>query len=188
MQKKGGKVPFKSREPEHKINESIRVTEVRLTGTHPTTGDKFKGEVMSTRDALKLADSLESDLILTSDKSNPPIVQICEYQKFLYDLKKRKKEQDSNAKKTEIKELRLGPNTDDHDLEFKTKHAISWLENGDKVKATLMFKGRMIMHKDRGEIVLLKLAAALDEYGIPEQLPKMEGKKMFMFFKPKPKK
>lgn len=177
------------RGPEHQINEHIRVPEVRLTGTHPNNHDeKFPGDIMKTSDALQLANSLDSDLILINDKAAPPIVQIAEYQKFLYNIKKRKKEQESNAKKTEIKELRLGPNTDEHDLAFKTKHAISWLDNGDKVKAVIFFKGRNIVHKDRGEVILLKLAEALTDHGTPESLPMMEGKKMYIFFKPKPKK
>lgn len=190
MRKKGGgrRPQQVNRGPEHKINELIRVPEVRLTGTNPVTDEKFQGDVMSTREALKIAGDLELDLIMINDKAAPPIVQIAEYQKFLYNLKKKKKEQESNTKKTEIKELRLGPNTDDHDLAFKTKHAENWLKNGDKVKATVFFKGRMIVHKDRGEIVLLKLAAALEEYAIVENMPKLEGKRMFMFLKPKPKK
>lgn len=146
------------------------------------------GDVMSTRDALKLATDMELDLILINDKAAPPIVQIAEYQKFVYNLRKKKKEQEANTKKTEIKELRLGPNTDEHDLAFKTKHAESWLKNGDKVKAIVFFKGRMIVHKDRGEIILLKLASALEDVAIVENMPKLEGKRMYMFLKPKPTK
>jgi len=190
MQKKGGRGSYQpKRGPEHQINEYIRVQEVRLTGTHPNNiEEKYPGDIMKTSEALRLARSLESDLILINDKADPPIVQIAEYQKFLYNMKKRKKEQEANTKKTEIKELRLGPNTDEHDLAFKTNHAIGWLANGDKVKAVILFKGRNIVHKDRGEVILLKLAEALAEHGIAEALPKMEGKRMYIFFKPKPKK
>jgi len=190
MRRKGGKrKPFKKRGPEHKINDQIRVPNVRLTGNRPDNPDEsFQGTVMPTKEAIELADSLDADLILINDKSSPAIVQICDYQKFLYNLKKRKKEQEANTKKTEIKELRLGPNTDDHDLEFKTKHAINWLNNGDKVKAIVFFRGRNIIHKDRGEIILLRLAAALEEYAVVENMPKLEGKRMHMFLKPKAKK
>lgn len=190
MRKKSGRGSYQpKRGPEHKINEHIRVQEVRLTGTHPDNHEeKFQGEVMETIEALRLAQSLESDLILINDKASPPIVQIADYQKFLYNLKKKKKEQENNTKKTEIKELRLGPNTDEHDLEFKTRHAASWLDNGDKVKAVVFFRGRNIVHKDRGEVILLKLAAALEEHGVAENMPKMEGKRMYIFFKPKSKK
>jgi translation initiation factor IF-3 len=190
MQKRGGRGSYQpKRGPEHKINEYIRVPEVRLTGNHPHNHEeKFSGEIMDTREALKLARDLEADLILINEKSGPPIAQIAEYQKFLYNIKKRKKEQESNTKKTEIKELRLGPNTDEHDLAFKTKNAITWLAKGDKVKAIVFFKGRNIIHKDRGEVVLLKLADALSEYAIPENMPKLDGKKMYIFFKPRPTK
>lgn len=177
----------RERGPQHKINEMIRFPEVRVTGTHPETEEKFPGEVMSTRDAQFLARDLGVDMILISEKANPPVVQLADYKKFLYDQKKRKKEQEQNQKKTEVKELRLGPNTDDHDLNFKTNHAINWLDNGDKVKAVVFFRGRTIVHKDRGELILMKLAEALKEHGIPENMPKMEGKRMYMFFKPKGK-
>lgn len=182
--------PFQVRknEPEHKINEFIRAHQVRVTGEHPSTGEKLPGDVMLTRDALSLANQLEVDMVLISETANPPVVRLIDYKKFLYDQKKKKKEMASNATKTEIKELRLGPNTDDHDLDFKSRHAANWLNNGDKVKAVIFFKGRNIMHKERGEIILLRLAEKLMECGLPEAMPQLEGKKMFMFIKPKPKK
>lgn len=176
--------PRRLRCPEHKINEFIGVPEVRVTGDNPETGEKFTGEIMTTQEAQRLADDLGSDLILINTKATPPIVRIQNYKKFLYEAKKRKKDMAANTKKTEIKELRLGPNTDEHDLKFKTNHAINWLSNGDKVKAVVFFKGRTIVHKDRGELILLKLAEKLEGHGMPENVPKLEGKRMYIFFKP----
>lgn len=180
--------PYKPKAPQHKINEMIRAHEVRVTGTHPATGEKFPGEVMDTREAQRLAHSLDTDLVMVSETADPPVVRICDYKKFLYEQKRRKKDQEQSSKRVEVKELRLGPTTDEHDLEFKSKHAINWLQNGDKVRAVVVFKGRMITHKEHGELVLAKLAQKLEEYGLPENLPTMEGKRMYMSFKPKPKK
>jgi translation initiation factor IF-3 len=177
--------PQRVQTPEHKLNEQIRSAEVRITGLNPATGEKFTGDVLNTRDALALAKSFECDMILITESANPPVVQIADYKKYLYEQKKHKKEKDANSKKIELKELRLTPNTDDHDLDFKTKHAISWLNKGDKVKAVVVFKGRMMSYKDRGELILLKLASNLADAGIPESMPILDGRKMFMIFKPK---
>lgn len=181
--------PFRPRqaEPEHKINEHVRCPQVRVTGENPSTGEKYPGTVMSTQQAQRMADELGVDLVLISETADPPVVRLIDYKKFLYDQKRRKKEMESNATKTEVKELRLGPNTDDHDIEFKARHATNWLSNGDKVKVVMQFKGRNIVHKDRGELLMLKMAEKLMEHGTPEGLPQMDGKKMFMYFKPKKK-
>jgi translation initiation factor IF-3 len=174
-------------EPEHKINENIRHPQVRVTGEHPVTGEKMPGLVMPTRQAMSMADELGVDLVMITESADPPVVRLVDYKKYLYDQKRRKKEMESNATKTEVKELRLGPNTDEHDIEFKARHAANWLSSGDKVKVVMQFKGRNIVHKDRGELLMLKMAEKLMEHGSPEGMPQMEGKKMFMYFKPKKK-
>lgn len=171
--------------PQHKLNGQIRYPQVRVTGTNPATGDKFPGEVMDVQNAQRTATDLGVDMILITEKANPPVVILADYKKYLYEQKKRKKEQEQNTKKVEIKELRLTPNTDEHDLDFKCRHATAWLEDGAKVKCVVFFKGRTIVYKDRGEKLLLELATKLEDVGTPEALPKMEGKRMFMFIKPK---
>ena len=125
------------------------------------------------------------DLVEISAKASPPVCKIIDYSKFKYDQKKKQKEIKAKASKTVIKEIRFGPNTDDHDFEFKLKHAINFLKDGAKVKAYVHFKGRTIVYKERGEILLLKFAQALEEYAKVEQLPKLEGKRMFLFLAPK---
>ena len=125
------------------------------------------------------------DLVEISAKATPPVCKIIDYSKFKYDQKKKQKEIKAKASKTVIKEIRFGPNTDDHDFEFKLKHAINFLKDGAKVKAYVHFKGRTIVYKERGEILLLKFAQALEEYAKVEQLPKLEGKRMFLFLAPK---
>lgn len=137
------------------------------------------------REALDVAEELQLDLVEISPNAEPPVCKIIDYQKFLYQQKKRQKEMQSNTQKVVIKEIRFGPNTDDHDYNFKLKHAIKFLEEGNKVKAFVFFKGRSIIYKEKGEILLLKLAQDLEEYGKIDQLPKLEGKKMQIIISPK---
>lgn len=128
------------------------------------------------------------DLVVISDKADPPIAKILDYKKFLYDQKKKQKEIKNKAQKVVVKEIRFGPNTDDHDYEFKKKHAVKFLEDGFKIKAFVFFRGRSILFKDKGEILLLKLATELEELGTVEQMPKLEGKRMIMMLAPRKKK
>ncbi|GAB5557671.1 MAG: translation initiation factor IF-3 [Schleiferiaceae bacterium] len=144
--------------------------------------------ITSTAEALKLAREQGLDLVEISGKADPPVCKIIDYKKFLYDQKKKQKEIQAKAQKTVIKEIRFGPNTDDHDYEFKKKHAVEFLKDGSKLKAFVFFKGRTIVYKDKGEILLLRLAQELEEYGKVEQMPKLEGKRMTMFIAPKKKK
>ena len=174
--------PFKKEEL-FRINEKIRVPKVRLVGENVQ-----EQGVYETREAIKIAEEQGLDLIEISPKADPPVCKILDYKKFLYEKKKRDKEIKSNSQKTVIKEIRFGPNTDEHDFEFKLKHAIKFLEDGAKVKAFVLFRGRQIVFKDRGELLMLKLAQRLAEYGDIEQLPKLEGKRMIMFIAPKKKK
>ena len=144
-----------------------------------------KQGIVSLREALDAADKLDLDLVEISPNAEPPVCKIIDYQKFLYQQKKRQKEMQSNAQKVVLKEIRFGPNTDDHDYSFKLKNAIKFLEDGNKVKAFVFFKGRSIIYKEKGEILLLKLAQDLEEYGKIDQLPKLEGKKMQIIISPK---
>jgi len=134
-----------------------------------------------------LARELELDLVEISPKAKPPVCKIINYKKFVYDKKKRDKAQKAKASKVVVKEIRFGPNTDDHDYEFKKKHAIKFLKDGAKLKAYVFFKGRSIIFKDKGEILLLRLAQDLEEYGKLEQMPKLMGKRMTIFIQPKKK-
>lgn len=138
--------------------------------------------------ARAIAEEQELDLVLISPDANPPVVKVMDYKKFLYEQKKREKARKANASKVINKEIRFGPNTDDHDYEFKKNHAVRFLKDGAKVKAYVFFKGRSIVFKDQGEILLLRLAQDLEEYGKVEQLPKLEGKRMTMFIAPKKQK
>lgn len=144
--------------------------------------------MLSTNDALQQAKGEGLDLVMISEKADPPVVKILDYKKFLYDQKKKQKEIKNRAQKVVVKEIRFGPNTDEHDYEFKKKHAIKFLEEGSKIKAFVFFKGRSILFKDKGEILLLKLATELEELGVVEQMPKLEGKRMIMMLAPKKKK
>jgi len=135
-----------------------------------------------------MAKDAQLDLVLISEKADPPVCKILDYKKFLYDQKKRAKEIKNKAQKVVVKEIRFGPNTDEHDYAFKKKHAIKFLEEGSKLKAYVFFKGRSILFKDKGEILLLKLATELEELGVVEQMPKLEGKRMIMMLAPKKKK
>ncbi len=143
--------------------------------------------VYSLRDALKLAEELELDLVEISPKAEPPVCKIIDYSKFLYQQKKKQKEMKAKTVKVVVKEIRFGPQTDEHDFNFKLRHAEKFLKEGAKVKAFVFFKGRSILFKEQGEILLLKLATGLEDVGAVEQLPKLEGKRMTMFISPKKK-
>lgn len=151
-------------------------------------GDNVKSDVYPIEEALRIAESLGVDLVEVVPTAEPPVCRAIDYQKFLYEKKKKEKELKAKQGKQVIKEIRFGPNTDEHDFEFKLKHAIRFLEEGDKVKAFVHFKGRTIAYKEKGEILLLKFAQALEPYGKVEMLPKMEGNRMFLFMAPLPKK
>jgi len=148
-------------------------------------GDDLEPQILSLRDALAVADRLEVDLVEISPQANPPVCKVMDYQKFLYEQKKKQKEIKAKSAKIVVKEIRLGPHTDDHDFDFKVNHATKFLKEGCKVKVDVFFKGRMIVYKDQGELILLKFAQALEEFGKPEQLPKLEGKRMIMILNPK---
>ena len=171
----------KEQQQEHRTNHMIRVPEVRLVGENIEPG------VYSKDDAQKMAQSLELDLVEISPGAKPPVCRIIDYNKFLYEEKKKKKEMKAKSKTSEVKEIRFTPNTDDHDFEFKVKHAEKFLGEGDKVKAHVQFKGRAIMFKERGELLLLKFADRLKDVGALEGLPKMEGKRVGNVFAPKAK-
>ena len=151
-------------------------------------GENVEGGVYPTRKALEIANELELDLVEISPNATPPVCKVIDYKKFLYEQKKREKERKAKATKVVIKEIRFGPQTDDHDYEFKKKHGEKFLKEGSKVKAYVFFKGRSIIYKDQGEILLLRLATDLEDYGKVEQMPKLEGKRMTMFLAPLPKK
>ena len=165
--------------PEHNINEHIRSPKIRLVGDNVEVG------VYDLSEALKIADNQNLDLVEISPKADPPVCKVIDYKKFLYEKKKKEKEIKAKTAKTVIKEVRFTPNTDDHDFEFKANHAEKFLIEGAKVKAYVQFKGRGILFKERGELMLLKLAQRLEEAGILEQLPKLEGRRMIAFFAPK---
>ncbi|MDO7741453.1 MAG: translation initiation factor IF-3 [Flavobacteriales bacterium] len=163
------------------MNDKITVAEVRLVG------DNVEPCVMKTQDAINLALEMELDLVEISPKAEPPVCRITEYKKFLYDQKKKQKEIKAKQQKVVVKEIRFGPNTDDHDFQFKLKHARKFLEEGSKLKAYVFFRGRTIVFKERGEILLLKFAQELEDIGVVEQLPRLEGKRMTIIFNPKKK-
>ena len=148
-------------------------------------GDNVEVGVYPTRKALAIAEEQGLDLVEISPKAVPPVCKVMDYKKFLYEQKKRDKALKAKATKVVIKEIRFGPNTDEHDYEFKKKHAIKFLTEGSKLKAYVFFKGRSIIYKDQGQILLLRLAQELEEYGKVEQMPKLEGKRMIMFIAPK---
>jgi len=151
-------------------------------------GDEIEAEVMSIQEALRLADTMELDLVEISPNADPPVCKIIDYQKFLYQQKKKQKEIKAKAAKIVVKEIRFGPNTDDHDYNFKLRHAIKFLEDGAKVRAYVFFKGRSILFKEQGEVLLLRFANDLEEYGKVEQLPRLEGKRMIISLSSKKKK
>ncbi|MCY1634789.1 translation initiation factor IF-3 [Marinifilum sp. D737] len=168
-------------EAQHKINQAIRARSVRVVG------DNVEPGVYSISEALKFAEEQELDLVEISPKADPPVCKIIDYKKFLYQQKKKQKEMKAKAVKVVVKEIRFGPNTDEHDYNFKLKHAEKFLNEGAKVKAYVFFKGRSILFKDKGEILLLKFAQDLEELGKVEQMPRLEGKRMTMFITPKKK-
>ena len=163
----------------HRINDRIRVPEVRVVGDNVEVG------VYPTREALNMARSLDLDLVEISPTAAPPVCRIIDYQKFLYQQKKKQKEQKAKTIKVVVKEIRFGPQTDDHDYDFKLKHAKGFLEDGSKVKAYVFFKGRSIIFKDQGEVLLLRFASDLADYAKVEQLPQLEGKRMIIMLSPK---
>lgn len=163
----------------HKINNNIRAREVRLVG------DNVEQGVYSIGEALRLADELELDLVEISPTAEPPVCRITDYQKFLYQQKKKQKEAKAKSVKVVVKEIRFGPQTDDHDFNFKLKHAKGFLEEGSKLKAYVFFKGRSILFKEQGEVLLLRFATELEDYGKVDQLPALEGKRMIMMMSPK---
>jgi translation initiation factor IF-3 len=170
------------KEAEHRINQFIRANTVRLVGENVPMG------IYPLSEALKIAQQLELDLVEISPQSDPPVCKVVEYNKFLYDKKRKEKEMKAKSKSAELKEIRFTPGTDDHDFDFKARHAEKFLQDGNKVKAYVQFKGRAIMFKERGELVLLKFAERLADFGQPEGLPKLEGKRMLMIISPKTQK
>ncbi|MEM1321747.1 MAG: translation initiation factor IF-3 [Bacteroidota bacterium] len=176
--------------PSFRINNQIRIPEIRLVGDNldeisEVAGHKVEAGVYPTKNALRWAFAMELDLVEISPKAQPPVCKIINYKKFLYQKKKKEKEIKSKAVKTVVKEIRFGPNTGDHDFDFKLRHAKGFLEDGAKVKAFVHFRGRTIVFKDRGKILLLRFLKELEEYGSPEALPKMEGRRMIVVIAPK---
>jgi translation initiation factor IF-3 len=172
----------KEQQQEHKTNHMIRVPKVRLVGDNVEIG------IYDTAVAQKLAHDQGLDLVEISPQADPPVCKIIDYNKFLYEKKKKEKEMKAKSKVSEVKEIRFTPNTDDHDFDFKSKHAENFLKDGNKVKAYVQFKGRAIMFKERGELLLLKFAERLVSVGTLESMPKLEGKRMFAIFAPKSQK
>ena len=167
---------------QHRINEQIRAKEVRIVG------DNIEPTVVSIHEALRIAEENEADLVEISPNAVPPVCRIIDYSKFLYQLKKKQKELKAKQVKIEVKEIRFGPQTDDHDYNFKLKHAENFLKEGAKVKAYVFFRGRSIVFKEQGEILLLRFATDLEEIAKVEVMPALEGKKMNMILAPKGKK
>lgn len=172
----------KEQQQEHRTNQMIRVPSVRLVGENIEVG------VYSIQDAQRMAQDQGLDLVEISPNADPPVCRIIDYNKFLYEKKKKDKEMKAKAKQSEVKEIRFTPNTDDHDFNFKAKHAEEFLKEGNKVKAYVQFRGRAIQFKDRGELLLLKFAERLSEFGVLEGMPKMEGKRMLAIWAPKSQK
>ena len=164
---------------QYRINDQISAREVRIVG------DDVESSVMPIAKALQLAEHKGLDLVEISPNANPPVCRLIDYSKFLYQQKKRQKELKAKQVKIEVKEIRFGPQTDDHDYQFKLKHAKQFLSDGDKVKAYVFFKGRSILFKEQGEVLLLRFANDLEDYGKVEQMPVLEGKRMFLFIAPK---
>ena len=163
---------------QYRVNEQIRVREVRVVGDDGS-------QVMPTKKALDLARQQGVDLVEISPKAQPPVCRLVDYSKFLYQQKKRAKEMKQKPVKVEVKEIRFGPQTDEHDYQFKLKHAQGFLNEGNKVRAYVFFRGRSILFKEQGEVLLLRFANDLEDYGKVEQMPKLEGKKMFLYLAPK---
>ena len=167
------------REEPYKINELIKSPVVRVVGENIEPG------IYNIREALNMAENLGLDLVEISPTANPPVCKVIDYKKFLYELKRKQKEIKAKTARIIVKEIRLGPNTDDHDFNFKLNHAIKFLKDGAKVKVDVFFKGRSIIYKEQGELILLKFAQSIVDYGKIEQMPKLEGKRMIMIISPK---
>lgn len=179
-----------STRPQFRVNDHIRIPEVRLVGDNlealsQLIGQPVEAGVYPTRRVKEWAMKMELDLVEISPNAKPPVVKMVDYNKFLYEKKKKEKEIKAKAAKTVIKEIRFGPNTDDHDFEFKMRHAQKFLQDGAKVKAYVHFRGRTIIFKERGELLLLRFLKELDEFGSAEALPKMEGRRMIVIIAPK---
>ena len=172
----------KKDKPEHAVNDEIRATEVRLVG------DNVEEGIYPIAKALSIADAQELDLIEIAPMATPPVCRIMDYQKFQYQQRKRLKEQKAKSTKVVVKEIRFGPQTDEHDYNFKLKHAIGFLKEGSKVKSYVFFKGRSILFKEQGEVLLLRFANDLEEYGKLDQMPVLEGKRMTIMLSPKKQK
>ena len=172
----------KEQQQEHRTNHMIKVPQVRLVGENIEVG------IYSTAEAQRIANDQGLDLVEISPQANPPVCKVIDYNKFLYEKKKKEQEMKAKSKVSEVKEIRFTPNTDDHDFDFKSKHAENFLKDGNKVKAYVQFKGRAIMFKERGELLLLKFAERLVDVGTLESMPKLEGKRMFAIFAPKSQK
>ena len=170
------------KEAQHRINEYITAQTVRVVG------ENFEPKIVSLREALAIADQYELDLVEISPQANPPVCKVMDYQKYLYEQKKKAKEIKANSAKTQVKEIHMGPQTDDHDFNFKCNHAIKFLQDGYKVKLQVTFRGRAIIYKDQGELLLLKFAQCLEEVGKVDQLPTLLGKNMTMMISPKSQK
>ena len=164
---------------QYRINEAIRTKEVRLVG------DNVEQGVYTIQQALRIANDQELDLVEISPNVNPPVCRVVDYQKFIFQLKKKQKEQKAKSVKVVVKEIRFGPQTDDHDYNFKLKHAQGFLSEGAKVKAYVFFRGRSILFKDQGEVLLLRFANDLEDYGRVESMPVLEGKRMTIMLAPK---
>ena len=190
MAKRQKKQPIRKNTLRFRVNDQIRIPDIRLVGDNlkelsETIGQNIEAGIYSTRRVLEWADRMELDLVEISPKAKPPVCQIIDYKKFLYMRKKKEKEIKSNAVKTVVKEIRFGPNISEHDFDFKLKHAINFLKEGSKVKSYVHFRGRTIVFRDRGELVLLRFIKELAEYGAPEAMPKMEGRRMIVVIAPK---
>ncbi|WP_320814094.1 translation initiation factor IF-3 [Flavobacterium sp.] len=181
MRNNRGYKPREEKKAAHRINNLIRVPEVRLVGENIEPG------IFKIQDALRLATEQEVDLVEISPNADPPVCKLMDYGKFLYEQKKREKMLKAKSSQVVIKEIRFGPQTDEHDYEFKKKNAIKFLQDGAKLKAFVFFKGRSIIYKEQGQILLLRLATELEEYGKVEQMPLLEGKRMIMYLASKKK-
>ena len=174
--------PRPKKESQHRINEHITAQTVRVVG------EQFEPKIVSLREALAIADQYELDLVEISPNTTPPVCKVMDYQKYLYEQKRKAKEIKANSAKTVVKEIRMGPQTDDHDFNFKCNHAIKFLQDGYKVKLQVYFRGRSIVYKDQGELLLLRFAERLADYGKPDQMPTLMGRNMTMIISPKSKK
>ncbi|MEN0016615.1 MAG: translation initiation factor IF-3 [Bacteroidota bacterium] len=174
-----GKPIFRKRQEEpYRVNHRIHAPTVRVVGDNVSAG------IYPLKEALQVAQDQELDLVEISPKSDPPVCKVIDYAKFKYEQKRKKKEIKAKAHKVVVKEIRLGPNTDEHDFDFKLKHAVKFLQEGSKLKVYIHFSGRSIIFRERGKLLLLKFTQALDDYGKPEQLPKMEGRRMILIIMP----